>query len=217
MKDFKNQKTGMKKFLPLIILILGIGVLITVFFVNKSKNTSENSFTQEEKALIDVPLEKRPVVSLTPTSDGHYLKLKIEKLNLFNAVSLDYKLEYKVPGNPDQGVPGMVKLTGKDIFEADLLLGSESSGKYRYDEGVEQGSITLSYRNADGKLLARFKSDFHLQSDVGELTSLDGKFNYTLDKTQKGVFYITMPTIGNPDSSFTAVISKDGYAVFASI
>ena len=43
---------------------------------------------------MDVALPERPVVSLTPTIDGHYLNLKIEKI-VIDAKSLDYELLYK--------------------------------------------------------------------------------------------------------------------------
>jgi len=66
------------------------------------------------------------------------------------AASMDYELIYSTSDGGQQGVPGTVKLTGTDI-DRPLLLGSESSGKYRYDAGVEQGTMTLKFRDASGK------------------------------------------------------------------
>ncbi len=52
-----------------------------------------------------------------------------------------------------------------------------------------------------------------MQTGETELTSLDGKFTYTLDKAAKGVYFITMPTFKEPEMK---VVWKDGYGVFAS-
>ena len=122
----------MKKFLPIFLFLIGILAVAGVyFFVIKGKKEQPPT-TSEESALIEVPLGERPIVSLTPTSDGHFLNLKIEKI-LASAASLDYELLYPVAGGRVQGVPGSVPLTGQKEIERKLLLGSESSGKFRYN------------------------------------------------------------------------------------
>lgn len=204
----------MKKFLPLILLFLGIAVLGVVFFVVKGgKSKDDQSKPKEEVALIDLSIDERPVVSLTPTSDGHYLNMKVEKIG-FNPFSLDYELVYQVPGGVQQGVPGSVTLSGLDEFEAELLLGSESSGKFRYDEGVEEGKLTLSFRNEDGQLLIRFTTEFHLQSGTDLITSPDGMFTYQLEE-ESDEYFVTMNTVGLPEDYSGSL--KDGpYGVFSS-
>lgn len=209
----------MKKYLPLILLGLGIVFFAGVFMFVKSSKKEVVVDLNDESTIADVPLEKRPVVSLIPVPDtlgnfGHYLKLKVEKIQV-DADSVDYELLYQTKAEITQGVPGIADIKGKNSFEADLLLGTESSGKFRYDEGVENGSISLKFRKG-GKLVAKFITDFHMQTGVTEISSADGKFTHTLDKVQKGVFFVTMQTIGVPDSSFKSLTSKDGYAVFAS-
>jgi hypothetical protein len=203
----------MKKFLPLILLFLGVVVLLIVFFVVKGKDKEPETLPKEEVALLDLSLEERPVVSLTPTSDGHYLYMKVEKIT-FDAFSMDYELVYQVPGGVQQGVPGSVNLKGENEFEAELLLGSESSGKYRYDEGVEEGTLSLRFRDEEGQLLARFTTEFHLQAGTDVLTSIDGKFKYELEE-ESGEFFVTMSTIGHPDSTL-GDISTEVYGVFSS-
>jgi len=203
----------MKKFLPILLVLLGILVLAGVyFFVIKGKREAE--VVQEEKtARIEVPLEERPVASLTPSSDGHWLKLVIGKIEI-EAATLDYELLYKLPDGRTQGVPGTIKLEGQDSIERDLLLGSESSGKFRYDEGVENGTLTLRFRNEKGKLIVKFATEFHLQSGTNSLNSLDGSFTYTLDKTSKA-FFVTMETFGVPGDP-PAGVSAGSYGVFTS-
>ncbi len=203
----------LKKYLPLILLGVGILVLILVFVVIKNKKTAV--VVDDTDAVVEVPFVQRPVAMLTPTSDGHYINLKIEKLTLPKAASLDYELLYSLPDGRTQGVPGTVDLNGQTTFERKLLLGSESNGKFRYDEGVTDGSLTVRLRGSNGKLLAKFSTKWHLQSVDSELTSVDENFTYKLDKKPKGIYFVTMETFGLMDDSVTSVASGP-YGVFSS-
>jgi hypothetical protein len=126
---------------------------------------------------------------------------------------MDYLLVYSTSDGGQQGVPGTITLTGSDV-EKKLLLGSESSGKYRYDAGVEQGTMTITFRNSSKKMIGKLSTEFHLQSGVMELTSTDGMFKYTLDKVAKSVYFITMKTYAEPTT--TTVAWQNAYGVFAS-
>jgi hypothetical protein len=206
----------MKRFLPIILFFVGVVFFVGVFFFVKNSKSSNAVVSDGEAALVEVPLDERPVVSIIPSEDGHYLKLKIDKIVVKGSAKLDYLLEYQTSNDITQGVPGVKDLNGDKSFETDILLGTESSGKYRYDEGVEIGNVEIKLRDKNGKLLTKFDTDFHIQTGVAELTSLDGKFTYVLDKVPKGVIFVTMQTIGVPEESFSSVVSKDGYSVFAS-
>src|SRR4030042_2297790 len=183
----------MKKFLPFIILVLGIVVLAGAFIFIKGQKQKGVSPASEDETVKEIPIEKRPVASLTPSTDGHWLKLKVEKI-VINAASMDYELLYQLPDGRTQGVPGTIKLDNNPKIERDLLMGSESSGKFRYDEGVEKGTLSLKFRDDTGKLVGKLSGDFHLQSAVAILNSVDGKFTYTLNKTPKSGYFIVMET-----------------------
>ena len=184
-----------KKFLPLIIFLFGLVVLLLVyFFIIRSPKKTQ---TQEEPVkLLEVALIDRPIASLTPTSDGHWLTLKIEKIEL-PAATMDYELLYELPDGRTQGVPGTITLNGQTVVERKLLLGSESSGKFRYDEGVKEGTLTLRFRNDQGKLIARFITKFALLGNTKELFSVDNNFKASLSKIFKG-FFVVMETFGIP-------------------
>jgi hypothetical protein len=200
----------MKKYLPIIIFAVGLIVVGAVaFFVFRGKG----AVVDEEENVPPVPFEMRPVASLTPSEDGHWLKLKIEKL-VFSAASVDYELLYKLPDGRTQGVPGTVKLEGQEAIERDLLLGSESSGKFRYDEGVEEGTLTLRFRNEKGKLVGKLSNDFHLQRGTKDLSSIDGGFKYLLKKTSDA-FFVVMDTFGVP-SDLPGSLASVPYGVFTS-
>jgi len=212
----------MKKFLPLILIGSGLVLLlIVVFFVAKGMKNNNSSADQEEAVIPEIPASEWPVVSLSPTDNpkvagsmGHWLDFKVQKINIPGAATMDYELVYTTTTGGQQGVPGTVKLDGGDVERA-LLLGSESSGKFRYDAGVEQGTMTLKFRDAKGKMIGKLVTDFHLQTEVTTLTSIDGKFTYELDKIAKGIFFVTMKTFAEPAASMV-VVSGNGYSVFAS-
>jgi hypothetical protein len=210
----------MKKYLPFILIGVGILIIGIVIFAIVRGSKGKNEELVEEN-IPELPQSQWPVVTLTPTnnpdvkgSEGHWLDFKVQKINVPGAASMDYLLVYNTSDGGQQGVPGSVKLTGADL-ERKLLMGSESSGKFRYDAGVERGIMTITFRDEDGKSMGKLSTDFHLQSGVTELTSVDGKFTYTLDKAAKGVFFVTMFTFLEPNAS-DYVTWKDGYGVFAS-
>jgi len=203
----------MKKFLPIILFVLGIVVLgLVYFFVIKAPKKS--NVEEDTDTLIEVPLSDRPVVSLTPTTDGHWLNLKIDKIKISGAYSMDYELLYNLPDGRTQGVPGSITLNGQSLIERKLLLGSESSGKFRYDEGVKEGTITIRFRNDKGKLIARFTTKFALLSNTKEPESVDQKFSVVLEKSVKG-FMVLMETFGIPASA-PSDIKSGPYGIFYS-
>lgn len=199
----------MKKYWPVALLLLGV-LLIGSIFVLKSRN--KELPVEEEENIPEVPFGQRPVVTLTPTEDGHYLVLNVSNL-VYDAETLEYLLEYKTSAGETQGVSGRLDLSGQNSLERELLLGSESSGKFRYDEGVEEGTITLRYRDSSGKTTGKVASDFHLQKDPTKLTSLDGKFSATPEPSIG--YFVTMSTMGLPgDAPGNIVVGP--YGVFTS-
>lgn len=191
-----------------------------IMIMKKAKGTG-TAGTGEEASVRELPQSQWPAVSLTPTEDpavpnslGHFLEFRVQKINVPGASSMDYLLVYTTSNGGQQGVPGTVKLVGSTI-DKKLLLGSASSGKYRFDAGVSTGTLTITFRDGNGKSVGKLSSDFHLQYGDKVLTSVDGKFTYTLDKAASGVYFVTMPTFVQPDSSLYAVW-QGGYGVFAS-
>lgn len=208
----------MKKYLPFFLVIALAIVFVGGVFVIRNRNASTLETEEELQNIPDLPENQRPIVALVPTSDGHYLGLKIEDIKVPNAGTMDYELFYKATnaGNQTtQGTSGTVKLGGMTSYNKDLLLGSESSGKFRYDQGVENGTVTLRFRNSSGKLLGKVASDWHLQTNTTTLTSTDNSFKYTLSSMAKGVWFITMKSFGKPNST-SVVTYSNGWAIFAS-
>lgn len=202
----------MKKYLPFILFGVGIVVLLVVFLVIKKNKT--NIPVQEKDTTITLSINERPIASLTPSVDGHWLKLSLTKI-LASAASLDYELLYQLPDGRTQGVPGTIKLTGQDKIERDLLMGSESSGKFRYDEGVKEGTLTIRFRNDAGKLITKLSTEFALLSKTKELKSIDEKFVYKLASLNSKDFFVVMETFGLPKETPTEVTAGP-FGIFTS-
>lgn len=202
---------GMKKYAPLAVLLVGVLVVGGVFLKMRNKTAAPAPIVEEE-TVAEIPFADRPVASLTPTSDGHWLNLVISNITT-SASSMDYELVYRIADGREQGVPGNIKLKGETMIERKLLLGSESSGKFRYDEGVSEGTLTLKFRNEKGKLVGKLTTPFHLQTGTTTLSTVDGAFTYTLTKAVKGEYFVTMETFGIPDG---AEATGTPYGVFSS-
>lgn len=199
----------MKKYWPVVLLLVGVLLIGAIFLV---KSRGGNDTMVEEENIPEVPFGERPVVTLTPTEDGHYLMLNISNL-VYDAETMEYLLEYKTATGETQGVSGRLDLAGQSSLERELLLGSESSGKFRYDEGVEEGTITLRYRDSKAKTIGKVASNFHLQKDPSMLSSLDGKFSATPDVAEG--YFVTMSTMGLPADA-PGELAAGPYGVFSS-
>ncbi len=204
----------MRRFLPIVIIVvLGLALIVgSVWFFTRSKEkvtpgggtSGQKAKTQEQ--VKELSIEERPFVSLTPRADGHEFHLTITSIPK-GVENVEYELVYKVASGVTQGVPGTVKLSGKTSIERDLLLGTCSSGKCRYDEGVTQGTFTVRLRDKDGKLITKLETDFHLQQDGKGLISSDGKFAISSSSLGKSTFYLTMNTFGLPGKAPGKVVA----------
>jgi len=200
-----------KRYLPIILFLIGLLFFGGVIAFVKSRGST--SQTTEEESVAELPMSQRPFTSLSPTkiaangNYGHWLTLNIKNINVPGAKTVEYLLEYTIEDGRTQGVPGQVELKGQDI-QRDLLLGSESSGKFTYDKGVEKGKLTLKFRDSKGKLIGKLLTDFHLQTNTTEITSVDGSYKVTLPKIIKGVYFVTMKTFGGDENYH--IFASDG-------
>lgn len=204
-----------RKLLIFLVIILGIATAGGVFWFVKgvTQKPTTTTSSQKEAVLRELPLASRPFASMTPRTDGHEFKLAVSKIPA-GTDAFEYELVYKNSDGVTQGVPGSVKFKGATTLERNLLLGSCSSGKCKYDEGVEKGTLTLRLRNADGELIAKLETGFHLQQG-GLLSSSDGNFKLTSSSLSAKTFYLTMGTFGLPMSA-PGEVTADPYGVFTS-
>lgn len=204
--------------MPLILLVVGIvvviGALLLVKKLKSNKPISEDMGQEEDTDVAELTITESPYTSLTPTADGHWLDLNVKNLKS-GTKSLDYELIYTVGDGRTQGVPGTIDLNGQSSLERKLLLGSESAGKFRYDAGVQKGTLTLKYRDSNGKLVGKNTTDFALLTNTTNLNSVDNSFSYTLTKSNIGTYFVVMKTFGLP-SNFNGTVTNGPYGIFAS-
>lgn len=199
----------MKKKLTIIlvliaILLLAVGAFLVIWGKNKSKIADKE--IQEPKTL-ETPLVERPFVALIPRADGKEFTMEISRIK--NTKTIEYEVVYLSQGL-SRGVIGSIETNGENEVSRKMLLGSCSKDVCKYDEGVEEGTLTLRFRGTDG--VQKFTTDFHLQQGKQDLTSMDNKFKLS-GKFSSTTYYLTMSTIGLPEE-VTAKIVGGPYGIF---
>ncbi|HPT65957.1 MAG TPA: hypothetical protein PK257_01420 [Candidatus Woesebacteria bacterium] len=204
----------MKKITIILIPIIFL-VLILIFVLTKTKKTTINIPTETKKTSKEIQLsdDEKPVVSLIPRVDGHNLTLKITNIpDKFTTV--DYELIYTAEDEGleiEKGVSGTVKLTGSELEKDDLLLGTSSCTngcKYKYDEGVNGGTLTLTLTTSD-KQYVSYETPFTLKS----ATNLNKSKKLTLDS--EGL--IINGTVNSKNDYFIVIKNFNSvYSVFSS-
>jgi hypothetical protein len=167
-----------------------------------------NTKVESELVLSD---DQKPYISLTPQADGHRLNLKIS--NIPESIKeIEYDLIYTAKDENieiEKGVGGTAKIEGTSM-DRELLLGTESctSGcKYKYDEGITGGTLSLSFITADGQS-ASYEAPFVL------LTSADIKSKGLSLETEN--FSIKASVSSKSDYFVLIKNFKPVYSVFSS-
>lgn len=191
-----------------LLLVVGLGVGAWRLIAGRGEEPGVTAVPTPAR-FVETALEERPFISLIPSSDGHWLTIKVEKIQ--NATALEYELTYTTGDGLVQGAIGGPFSTDTS-YEKKILLGTESSGHYRYHEGVERGSITIRLEGGPGP--RKFTSDFRLQTGEDELVSADSKFSLAAN-FGKSEQYIIMSTVGLP-GKIEGEVKAGPYGVFSS-
>lgn len=188
-------KFNFKKLLPLAILMMAVLVVAGIILVVRGVGTK--SPVEEEEVVAELPVEQRPVVTLVPRADGHWMDLSVENINVLGASTIEYEFTYLTSDGRSQGTGGVQPFTVGDDFTSEILIGTTSSGKFYYDEGVESGDLTLKFRNESGKLVARLTTSwiFKYEPEAVEF----GGFTFTPEQSEK-VYFVAMNTFGLPNA-----------------
>ena len=193
----------------LVILLLALIIGGIFFLKSRSNRNQEDQDQVKNEKTVEVPLVDRPYATLTPRTDGKEFTLNIS--NIKETDTIEYELVYLSQGL-SRGVVGSIEVEGKSSIERDLLLGTCSKNVCKYDEGVEEGTLTLRFRGDAGN--RKFVSDFHLQQNEKELSSVDEQFKVAGSFTT-GAYYITMETIGLP-GEIDGEVTAGPYGIFTS-
>ena len=168
--------------------------------------------------MVEMSPEQKPYISLIPRHDGHELKLKIS--NIPDTITqIEYELIYLVADGViemEKGIGDTVKVQGATM-EKDLLLGTAScttTCKYKYDEGVTGGTLSLIFINNQGQM-STHQTPFVLTSAAQINTDKSLSLNDLVitATARQGQFFILLKNYGMPNSSTQA---RQIYSVFAS-
>jgi uncharacterized membrane protein YdfJ with MMPL/SSD domain len=147
-------------------------LLIAGFFVRsfgtKGKITAKP--TPMPSAAEQLSPDKQPKVSLAFSSDAHFATVTLSNLN---ADQMEYNLIYeaKIKNSRNQtGVNDSQNVAGKSTYTKKQLLGSESSGKFTYHEDIQNASMELTLRDADGRSI--FTATYPFKVTPGQTVSL---------------------------------------------
>jgi len=197
----------------LVLALIGAGV----FFVLKGKRAKSIEISQEESGsktelINDLPLEERPYVALIPSNDGHWVTLKIEKV--IPGAEVEYEIIYEMTAEGgqrlNQGVIGHGFAQGTSFNSGKRLFGSESAGKYKFDQEVEGKKIVLRFRVDD--LVYKYETEWRLVHGEDEIKSADGLFSLK-GNFSPTAFYLVLKTAGLPEPLAGEVVAGP-YGVF---
>ncbi|HEX8923450.1 MAG TPA: hypothetical protein VF828_01810 [Patescibacteria group bacterium] len=205
-------------------VIFGIAVFSSLLLSacgNKTTSSKTASPTQSQK-MIDLAVADRPYISLIPREDGHQLKMKINKIPssvvqieselIYTAKDADTKMEI------EKGVSDTIKVDSQNI-DRDLLLGTASCTngcKYKYDNGVDSGTLTLTFTTQSGQSY-QYISPFSLKSGAdlkksGTIGLDTENFSIKATPSSAGEFFVLIKNYGIPSGSS----AKINYSVFSS-
>lgn len=146
-----------------ILLILGVFILIVLvgggyymFGRTSSKPVDTTPLIEQENIPSIAPEDIG--LTLMARADKKAIKFEIEKID--GIQSIDYEISYLAKGNIPRGAIGTVTVKPGDekISTNYIDLGTCSSGKCKYDEGVNSVKVTLRINKTDGKVLQTEKS-----------------------------------------------------------
>ena len=144
----------------LVVLLLGTGLLV---YKVVSKGKSAPAIVQQDTP--EVLPTVSPSVTVTAAlskSAANTVTIKATGLN-GTMVSVGYELTYESQGlikGVDSG-SSAIDVTGKDMFERDIYLGTCSRNVCKPDVGVTKVSIVLKFTDKSGQK-SQFSKDFEL-------------------------------------------------------
>lgn len=204
--------------------VILIGILILLLFgaaaLFQKFNAEKNANVEEEDLAFDA---EGPYAQLFPRRDGNALVLSLKRTSSYDAIS--YELAYtskvnetavagtkildegdskEVGGSIDRGVVGTIDTEErKGEYEQEILFGTCSKNVCKYDQGVENGTLTLHIKK--DRRAFRMVTQWHLQKPdvaLGILTSGDGHLKYEVNADRQTLalvgFTITQDLTGVP-------------------
>ena len=140
-------------------LIIGAGIAALLalillgfifFFSKKSTQPVADSSLEIQEEVVPTIKPTDLGFKLSARGDGKAVKFSIA--NGKDIDKIEYEITYNAKGDIPRGIIGSMSGTGEDSMESKFFdLGSCSSGKCKYDEGVTAVKFVLKITKKDGK------------------------------------------------------------------
>ena len=196
-----------------LLLLAGLAIwLFQPFFGKKSVQQPTSTKAKKTITVNTLAIEERPYITfipkskIEPKSQGHWITFIVDNTGKFK--QLEYEFEYTT-GSMIQGGLGRIDFSKeRPPVSKEIAFGSESKGKYKYDEGVYTGQFTFTFSNGED---AALRADFNLQN-AGENNGIfyppDAKVKLETGKDLKsGDYLIIASTLGLPEPVNKKVIA----------
>ncbi|MCL4383910.1 hypothetical protein M1116_00480 [Patescibacteria group bacterium] len=166
--------------------------------------------------------DELPTLTLTPREDGHELSMTIGNITS-KAAQLEYELLYTASDNGldiEKGLGDTIKLSGDKNLDRKLLLGTSSCTngcKYKYDDGVTGGTLTLTFVTTDNAS-ATFELPFAILSaaDLKKQGNINLKSdNVTIKAKPQGNDFFVL--VKNPKNNYSIFSSGSGKGIVTDI
>ena len=120
-----------KKYLPFVVLALGVIFFIGVFVKMRSGGSAQPT-NEPEEVVAEIPQENRPFTSLTPKPDGHWLVLKIENFHwaetawevkrkfMDEVLKLNFKVKIAIVDNPVNPAVELERVLAHMVIERNI-------------------------------------------------------------------------------------------------
>jgi len=196
-----------KRNIYLIAAVAFIAIVVAVYFLfifqKGPKTVKPQEVSGEVKELSEIDLNKRPFVTLTPTSDGAEILISIENMSSFDRI--EYELTYLADNPQIAGEKIQRGSTGTDVntkeqkYKKSILLGTASKGTRSPDKGVTDGILTMHLFKGETEYQSETNWDLE-QSATSSTTFKDRSDNFqlTVPPLGKNYFVIISDTVGAP-------------------
>lgn len=138
-----------------IILIIGL----VVFFINVNKSKLKQVEPQDDilpKSVIIPTVDASVTVTLISKNNKEVV-LTVNKIPP-GTTNIEYELSYFTNDDLPKGVIGTIPIENENMIERKITLGTCSSGKCVYDQGVEKIKVSLKFIGDYGNRL--FEKEF---------------------------------------------------------
>lgn len=185
------------------LVVLAVAVYFLFIFQKSDKISKSEEAVNEVKQISDISVDKRPYVTLTPTTDGAEIIISIENMRDFDRV--EYELTYQADNPQVSGEKIQRGSTGTDVnakegkYKKSLLLGTASRGVRSPDKGIEDGKLTLHLFKGSTEYQSETNWDrLQVGSTNTVLKDRDGKFSLAVGNLGKDYWVIIADTVGVP-------------------